>query len=208
MTSNDLILINPMIDSFYLVCILPITRNIKKVKSSSSQDQELGITEFPLRPIDNTPICVDIESQLESSGEAESQVHREMDVNNVDGTSESSSSSSKSLLMTEFDNEPHGALLLPTVTTNNDIHPSKRIFRKGSILVHSFLRRQNSSASTICSPKSCSICCEQYKVGDDICWSKNEMCKHAFHLDCVTHWLMTRHDCPLCRRFYLIDTSR
>lgn len=54
------------------------------------------------------------------------------------------------------------------------------------------------------SSKSCPICCEDYRKGDDIVWSKNHECKHTFHTDCITQWLMNHDECPLCRNQYLV----
>ncbi|GFH59488.1 hypothetical protein CTEN210_15964 [Chaetoceros tenuissimus] len=51
--------------------------------------------------------------------------------------------------------------------------------------------------------KICPICCEEYKKGDDIAWSKNEKCTHAFHMDCIVPWLTEHNDCPMCRNDYL-----
>ncbi len=64
----------------------------------------------------------------------------------------------------------------------------------------------------------CSICLSEYKVGDRMCWSPNKKCPHAFHVHCITEWLLTlgkgRHvefrrdlsihcnfkmHCPVCR---------
>ena len=59
------------------------------------------------------------------------------------------------------------------------------------------------STSSLYSPKSCPICLEEYKVGDEIAWSKNDQCPHAFHLDCIMDWLMDHDECPLCRGDYL-----
>jgi len=59
------------------------------------------------------------------------------------------------------------------------------------------------STSSLYSPKSCPICLEEYKVGDEIAWSKNDQCPHAFHLDCALDWLMDHDECPLCRGDYL-----
>jgi hypothetical protein len=61
------------------------------------------------------------------------------------------------------------------------------------------------STSSLYSPKSCPICIEEYKVGDQIGWSRNTECHHAFHLDCILDWLMDNDDCPMCRRDYLCD---
>ena len=49
-------------------------------------------------------------------------------------------------------------------------------------------------------PKTCPICCEEYEKGDDIAWSKNERCCHAYHTDCILPW---HSDCPMCRNDYL-----
>ncbi len=57
--------------------------------------------------------------------------------------------------------------------------------------------------SSLYSPKSCPICCDDYAKGDDIAWSKNEQCCHAFHTDCIIEWLMNHDDCPICRSNYL-----
>jgi hypothetical protein len=53
------------------------------------------------------------------------------------------------------------------------------------------------------SSKTCTICCEDYKSGDDIVWSRNRKCKHAFHTECIIQWLMDHDDCPMCRNKYL-----
>jgi len=57
------------------------------------------------------------------------------------------------------------------------------------------------------SPKACPICCKDYVKGDNIAWSKNEQCCHAFHTDCIIEWLMDRDDCPMCRNNYLEETE-
>jgi hypothetical protein len=54
---------------------------------------------------------------------------------------------------------------------------------------------------------TCSICMQNYDVGDDICWSMNDTCKHCFHVSCITPWLMKHDDCPLCRENYLAKSS-
>mmetsp|Transcript_9958 Transcript_9958/g.18698 ORF Transcript_9958/g.18698 Transcript_9958/m.18698 type:complete len:276 (-) Transcript_9958:70-897(-) len=82
--------------------------------------------------------------------------------------------------------------------------------KKDDIIVDSFREWRStrhgiddSIQSSIYSPKSCSICMSRYKEGDEICWSRNEKCYHAFHLTCMLEWLLKHNDCPLCRRNYL-----
>lgn len=61
----------------------------------------------------------------------------------------------------------------------------------------------NSNKSSLYSPQTCPICLENYKVGDEIAWSRNDDCYHAFHLECILGWLMKHDECPLCRGDYL-----
>ncbi len=82
----------------------------------------------------------------------------------------------------------------------------------------------NTTGSRHVSPE-CSICLNEYKVGDQICWSPEKDCPHVFHVQCITEWLMTlgkgkhvkfRRDlsiecdfemhCPVCRGDF-ISTS-
>lgn len=53
------------------------------------------------------------------------------------------------------------------------------------------------------SSKSCPICCEDYRSGEDIVSSKNKACEHVFHTDCIIPWLMDHNDCPMCRHEFL-----
>ena len=62
---------------------------------------------------------------------------------------------------------------------------------------------EDEESANLYSPTSCPICLEPYREGDDICWSQNENCAHAYHLDCILDWLMNSDECPLCRADYL-----
>jgi len=98
---------------------------------------------------------------------------------------------------------------------DNDVE-SQTSPHKNNIFVETFtswrLNRHASSdlveqSATLYSPKSCSICLEPYREGDDICWSQNENCYHAYHQDCILDWLMQNDDCPLCRADYFESKS-
>lgn len=50
----------------------------------------------------------------------------------------------------------------------------------------------------------CSICLEDFEDGDIVCQSPN--CRHIFHEDCMSEWLLRHDDCPCCRSPYLSST--
>lgn len=54
-------------------------------------------------------------------------------------------------------------------------------------------------------PTKCDICLFDYEMDDEVAWSSNEECTHAFHKDCITDWLLRNPKCPLCRRDYVCD---
>ena len=49
----------------------------------------------------------------------------------------------------------------------------------------------------------CSICFEDYEIGDELCESTNNDCPHKFHADCMIPWLVKHKECPICRHDYL-----
>lgn len=55
-------------------------------------------------------------------------------------------------------------------------------------------------------PNCCAVCLCPYEQGDDVVWSMNECCIHAFHEDCVTEWLTKMKEgnsCPCCRSVFV-----
>jgi hypothetical protein len=57
-------------------------------------------------------------------------------------------------------------------------------------------------SSSTNSVQLCSICLEDYKVGEDIGWSRNPLCHHAFHKDCILEYLKAHNSCPICRNWW------
>lgn len=49
----------------------------------------------------------------------------------------------------------------------------------------------------------CPICFAEFEEGNLISVSNNTDCKHSFHKECITEWLLTQDGCPVCRRAYL-----
>jgi hypothetical protein len=62
---------------------------------------------------------------------------------------------------------------------------------------------ENVSTSTN-SVQLCAICLEVYKVGEDIGWSRNPLCHHAFHKECILESLKAHNSCPICRNSYYV----
>lgn len=60
-----------------------------------------------------------------------------------------------------------------------------------------------SSRRIIDCSQDCPICWDSFKVGEQVCWSKNISCRHGFHLDCMLVWLKDHAQCPLCRCDYM-----
>jgi hypothetical protein len=53
---------------------------------------------------------------------------------------------------------------------------------------------------------ACSICLEEFKDGDQVCYSPN--CPHIFHVDsCMRKCLLRQDACPLCRTQYLVPAT-
>jgi hypothetical protein len=55
-------------------------------------------------------------------------------------------------------------------------------------------------------PGGCAICLCSYEIGDQVAWSREEVCKHAFHGECIIPWLAKKNEpkCPCCRQDYCI----
>lgn len=55
-------------------------------------------------------------------------------------------------------------------------------------------------------PAACAVCLIEYAIGDEITWSSNCKCPHAFHAECMTEYAERKRDvapCPMCRRDFL-----
>lgn len=51
-------------------------------------------------------------------------------------------------------------------------------------------------------PGICAVCLCQYEAGDNVTWSPETACQHAFHSDCIVTWLSKKEEpkCPICRQ--------
>ena len=110
---------------------------------------------------------------------------------------------------------------------------SRRKSNDGANILNRYHRR-SISHSTIISMygEECNICLSQFQVGDHAAWShdvlsvksagsdgavlcgnndttednaKGAVCKHVFHEECITRWLLVRDKCPICRATYFLD---
>ena len=112
---------------------------------------------------------------------------------------------------------------------SNNILILKKVVNQGDLLVEkddaksfrfnhpkSDLVLQRQRKSNVATPSSnvstnsvqlCAICLEDYKVGEDIGWSRNPLCHHAFHKDCILESLKAHNSCPICRNSYYYSTD-
>lgn len=154
----------------------------------------------------------DIEAQLTSEESKQKNDDKDKRVLPLDDKecSDCHSGSSGSLACEANNNHEEGKIdrLASTAKDQKDTHKHLPP-RKGSILIRrSSAKGETSfSESMDCSPTECAICLQDYQVGDDICWSRNETCQHAFHIDCMTRWLLYHDECPICREEYLHSSS-
>jgi len=58
------------------------------------------------------------------------------------------------------------------------------------------IRRLPTRNLTECPEDPCSICQEEYEVGDEV---RDLPCEHYFHSACIDRWLYIQKKCPLCR---------
>ena len=47
------------------------------------------------------------------------------------------------------------------------------------------------------SGKNCTICLEDFSIGDHI---RILPCNHIYHKDCIDEWIMKENNCPICRK--------
>lgn len=81
---------------------------------------------------------------------------------------------------------------------------------QSDLQTNTVLRTISTCATSLKGPgqlTGCDICLREYNVGEEVSWSPNEECTHAFHKACITDWLMTHSSCPCCRRNYLAEIA-
>lgn len=56
----------------------------------------------------------------------------------------------------------------------------------------------------------CSICLEEFQVGDVIARASTSVCRHRFHEECIVSWLVSRQEalCPCCRQPFVTVNTR
>ena len=47
----------------------------------------------------------------------------------------------------------------------------------------------------------CAICLDSFKKDETVCGSHS--CQHQYHRNCISSWLKTHDECPVCRRNFL-----
>jgi hypothetical protein len=105
-------------------------------------------------------------------------------------------------------NHPKSDLVIPRQQT-----PNRQFIKKSKVVTTSSSNSKGVTTemdvnSTNSSVQLCAICLEDYNVGEDIGWSRNPLCHHAFHKDCILESLKVNNSCPICRNSYFIGHDR
>jgi hypothetical protein len=126
-------------------------------------------------------------------------------------------------VVTESDDS--NILILKKVVNQGDMLVEKddaKSFRfnhpKSNLVIQSQRKsnRHNNKKCKVATPSSnvstnsvqlCAICLEDYKVGEDIGWSRNPLCHHVFHKDCILESLKAYNSCPICRNSYYVASN-
>jgi len=58
------------------------------------------------------------------------------------------------------------------------------------------VQRVTGDSSRLGEQSSCTICMEDFKVGDDV---KTLPCLHLYHMSCIDAWLRRSNGCPICK---------
>mmetsp|Transcript_31394 Transcript_31394/g.38367 ORF Transcript_31394/g.38367 Transcript_31394/m.38367 type:complete len:198 (+) Transcript_31394:99-692(+) len=75
--------------------------------------------------------------------------------------------------------------------------------KKGLEVVSQSKKNSDKSVKKLLSTE-CSICLGEYKMGQHVAWSRNYLCDHVFHRDCIIEWLVAGNEsCPCCRNQFL-----
>lgn len=72
---------------------------------------------------------------------------------------------------------------------------------------------KNDDDKEISVSNQCAMCLEEYCEGETIVWSANKNCRHAFHRDCLTSYLVkvereNTYPCPCCRQNFFFDNEK
>lgn len=145
-------------------------------------------------------------------------VFRELSLS-TESTQQEGKSNERDLEMTrtkETDVEDRDQDVLNTTTTNDNSNNNSNNNTDIGDSVRSFFSSLGLFRQDGVIPKDvdcCSICLEEYKIGDTIARSNtgnnrdkteednnnSNSCSHCFHKDCIVAWLQNHDECPLCR---------
>lgn len=126
-----------------------------------------------------------------SDNNTENNSHNNNNSNNLSGSNHTGDAISKSL-----EEGMNQRICLPISTTSITTINNKNSTKQRLI-------SEDWKAGTVPDTDTCAICLLEYEEGDEICWSHNKHCHHAFHKDCMLEWLLRHDECPCCRHHYL-----
>ena len=154
-----------------------------------------------------TPCCSCFRSTPEPNDSNQANT-LEIPVGSADGTPKSDDSNNI-LILKKVVNQDESLVEKDDTKSFRSNHPKSDLViqrqRKSNLLKKNGETTAPSSNVSTNSVQLCAICLEDYKVGEDIGWSQNPLCHHAFHKGCILESLETHNSCPICRNSYDID---
>ena len=154
-----------------------------------------------------TPCCSCFRSTPEPNDSDQANT-LEIPVGSADGTPKSDDSNNI-LILKKVVNQDESLVEKDDTKSFRSNHPKSDLVierqRKSNRFNKKFeVATQSSSNVSTNSVQLCVICLEDYKVGEDIGWSRNPLCHHVFHKDCILECLEANNSCPICRNSYYI----
>ena len=177
--------------------------------NDSEEANNLEIMGYGRRPSSSIPM--DLVTMLEAAFRiSESDESDDSDISESDESDDSDNKTKQLLILKKVVNQGDLLVEKDDAKSFRFNHPKSDLViqkqRKSNRLDNKKHKEADTTSSNVSSNsvQLCAICWEDYKVGEDIGWSRNPLCHHVFHKDCILECLEANNSCPICRNSYYI----
>ena len=177
--------------------------------NDSEEANNLEIMGYGRRPSSSIPM--DLVTMLEAAFRiSESDESDDSDISESDESDDSDNKTKQLLILKKVVNQGDLLVEKDDAKSFRFNHPKSDLViqkqRKSNRLDNKKHKEADTTSSNVSSNsvQLCAICLEDYKVGEDIGWSRNPLCHHVFHKDCILECLEANNSCPICRNSYYI----